>query len=392
MRAISYFKKWPLLLSVAALAACSEQQQPAPETPPAPVVSVLALTPVPVTLHDELPGRVLALRTADIRPQVGGIVMRRLFQQGAEVKAGQALFQLNPASLKAEFDSAAASLQHAQATLSRAKRQAERLQPLIEADAISRQSYDDAVSERDLAAANVAQAHAALERKRLDLAFATVQAPISGRIGQELVTEGALVAQSDANPLARIQQIDKVYVDVRQPASMLASLHAMRDRTSGANAVEILDANGKPYRASARILFSDINVDAGTGDATIRILVDNADRALLPGMFVRARIARSAESAQLLAPQQAVLHGAGGRAAVWALDAANRASLRRIEVGDVVDQHYLILSGLKTGDVLVIEGQERLQEGVLAVPQPWKGPPADSANPAPRRAKASRPS
>ena len=365
-------KKWPLMIAAAlALAACSGQGAAPPAAPP-PAVTVVALKPAAVTLNDDLPGRVAALRTADIRPQVGGIVLRRLFEQGAEVKAGQPLFQLNPAPLKAEFDSAAASLQHAQATLARTTRQAERLQPLIDADAISRQSFDDAVSERDLAAANVAQARATLERRRLDLAFTTVQAPISGRIGSELVTEGALVGQLDANPMARIQQTDKVYVDVRQPAAMIASIHALGARATDGVAVTILDADGKPYAAKARILFSDMSVDAGTGDATLRILVDNADRALLPGMFVRARIARSATSNELMAPQQAVQRGADGEALAWTLDKDHKASLRKIEVGPVVNHQYVIRSGLKSGDVLVVEGQERLQDGLQAAPQPWQ--------------------
>ena len=365
-------KKWPLMIAAAlALAACSGQGAAPPAAPP-PAVTVVALKPAAVTLNDDLPGRVAALRTADIRPQVGGIVLRRLFEQGAEVKAGQPLFQLNPAPLKAEFDSAAASLQHTQATLARTTRQAERLQPLIDADAISRQSFDDAVSERDLAAANVAQARATLERRRLDLAFTTVQAPISGRIGSELVTEGALVGQLDANPMARIQQTDKVYVDVRQPAAMIASIHALGARATDGVAVTILDADGKPYAAKARILFSDMSVDAGTGDATLRILVDNADRALLPGMFVRARIARSAASNELMAPQQAVQRGADGEALAWTLDKDHKASLRKIEVGPVVNHQYVIRSGLKSGDVLVVEGQERLQDGLQAAPQPWQ--------------------
>ena len=365
-------KKSPLMIAAAlALAACSEQGAAPPAAPP-PAVTVVALKPAAVTLDDDLPGRVAALRTADIRPQVGGIVLRRLFEQGAEVKAGQPLFQLNPAPLKAEFDSAAASLQHAQATLARTTRQAERLQPLIDADAISRQSFDDAVSERDLAAANVAQARATLERRRLDLAFTTVQAPISGRIGSELVTEGALVGQLDANRMARIQQTDKVYVDVRQPAAMIASIHALGARAADGVAVTILDADGKPHAAKARILFSDMSVDAGTGDATLRILVDNANRALLPGMFVRARIARSATSNELMAPQQAVQRGADGEALAWTLDKDHKASLRKIEVGPVVNHQYVIRSGLKSGDVLVVEGQERLQDGLQAAPQPWQ--------------------
>lgn len=371
------FKTWPLLAAVLTLAACNGEPHKAEETPP-PAVTVLSIKPAEVTLSDDLPGRVAAFRTADIRPQVGGIVLRRLFEQGAEVKAGQPLFQLNPAPLKAEFDTAAAALQHAEATLARTKRQAERLRPLIDADAISQQAYDDAVSDRDLAAANVAQARATLERRRLDLAFATVQAPISGRIGPELVSEGALVGQSDANPMARILQIDKVYVDVRQPASMLASLKA---RAPAGQHATILGADGQAYSAEARVLFSDLNVDAGTGDATIRIQVDNADRTLLPGMFVRARIARSTASDEILVPQQAVQRAPDGHAVAWVLDKSNKAAQRQIIVGEVISHQYVVREGLKRGDMLVVEGHERLQPGIATAPKAWKAPAQLSAAP-----------
>ncbi|WP_343729923.1 efflux RND transporter periplasmic adaptor subunit [Duganella sp.] len=367
---------WPLMAAALALAACSGHAEHTAAEQPPPVVTVLPVEPSPVTLNDELPGRVAAYRSADIRPQVGGIVRRRLFDQGAEVRAGQKLFQLDPAPLQAEFDAAAASLQHALATLARAERQAERLQPLIGADAISRQTYDDAVSERDLAAASVAQARAALERKRLDLAFATVQAPISGRIGQELVSEGALVGQTDANPMARIMQIDKVYVDVRQPASMLASPHALRAAAS--QTVVILSPDGQPYQAAAKLLFTDLNVDAGTGDTIIRILVDNKDRKLLPGMFVRARITRADPDQALLVPQQAVQRRADGNATVWTLDKTGKASQREVAVGEVINHQYLVRSGLRAGETVVVEGQERLQEGLHAQQHLWK-PQASTA-------------
>jgi multidrug efflux system membrane fusion protein len=369
----SHFSKKNMLIAAAllSLAACSK---PAPEEAAAPpaAVTVLKLQAAPVVLSDELPGRVAAFRTADIRPQVGGIVLRRQFEQGAEVKAGQKLFQLNPAPFQADADSAAAALQHAVATAKRASSQADRLKPLVEADAISRQAYDDAVAQREQAAATVAQARASLARRRLDLAFASIEAPIAGRIGSELVTEGALVGMTDAAPMARIQQIDKVYVDVRQPAAALAALQA--SGTGGADKlpVTILGADGQPHPVTGRVLFSGISVDAGTGDAVIRVLVDNPQRQLLPGMFVRARIARAVQANGVLVPQQAVLHGSGGQAQAWVLDGTNKASLKPIAVGDVVNHQYVVNSGLRAGETVVIEGQERLQPGATAAPQPWK--------------------
>ena len=349
------------------LAACSRPQEAPPAAPP-PSVTVLKLQAAPVVLSDELPGRVAAFRTADIRPQVGGIVLRRLFEQGADVKPGQKLFQLNAAPFQAEADAAAAALQSALATANRAGVQAERLKPLMEADAISRQAYDDAVAQREQAVASVAQARAALARRRLDLAFASIDAPIAGRIGSELVTEGALVGAADTAPMARIEQIDKVYVDVRQPAAALMA----RADAAGKLPVTILGADGKAYAQTGRILYSGTSIDAGTGDATIRVLVDNPQRALLPGMFVRARIARVSVPDGLLVPQQAVLRAGDGQAQAWVLDRANKASLRPVEVGDVIDHQYVVSKGLKAGETLVVEGQERLQPGVAATPQAWQ--------------------
>lgn len=369
----SHLTKKNMLIAAAllSLAACSK---PAPQegaAPPA-AVTVLKLQAAPVVLSDELPGRVAAFRTADIRPQVGGIVLRRQFEQGAEVQAGQKLFQLNPAPFQADVDSAAAALQHAVATAKRASSQADRLKPLVEADAISRQAYDDAVAQREQAVATVAQARASLARRRLDLAFASIEAPIAGRIGSELVTEGALVGLADATPMARIQQIDKVYVDVRQPAAALAALRASGNGGADKLPVTILGADGQPHPVTGRILFSGISVDAGTGDAVIRVLVDNPQRQLLPGMFVRARIARAVQANGVLVPQQAVLRSSDGQAQAWVLDGTHKASLKPIAVGDVVEHQYVVNGGLKAGDTVVIEGQERLQPGATAAPQPWK--------------------
>ena len=278
------------LLTATLLTACGQaEQHAAPQ--PLPVLTQTAQA-APLKLSEDLPGRVAALRVAEIRPQVSGIVLRRQFEQGTEVRAGQPLFQINPAPFKAEVDTAAAALQRAEAALARAKVQTARLKPLVETDAISRQVYDDAVSQRDQAAADVAQARAALARRQLDLKFSSVEAPISGRIDQALVTEGALVGGADGAPMARIQQIDQVYVDVRQPAAALEavrqSLAAQPDSSGHGLPVSILRDNGAPYGLNGRILFSGVNVDAGTGDVLLRVLVDNPERRLLPGMFVRA--------------------------------------------------------------------------------------------------------
>lgn len=377
---------WFSALAVLALGGC--ERAVTQDAPASAQVSVLTLVASSVTLHEELPGRVAAVRTAEIRPQVGGIVQRRLFEQGAEVRAGQALFQIDPAPFKADADIAAAALQRAEAVLARAQAQTKRLESLVQADAVSRQDYDDAVAQRDQAAADVAQARATLSRRKLDLGFARVDAPITGRIDQAMVTEGALVGTTDTNPLARVQQIDQVYVDVRQPAVALEALRdalATIDPTSAAGKASlqatILRSNGEAYPQRGRILFSGINVDAGTGDVLLRILVDNPQRLLLPGMFVRARLPRGHHADALLVPQQAVTH-AGGQARVWTVDAQNKAQALPVVLGEIVERQYRVLGGLKAGQRVVVEGAERLTDGADVAPKPWAAAVNTAAAPA----------
>lgn len=361
-------------LAAVILAGCGPAEQ-IEEPAPAAQVSVMTLEQIELAVSEDLPGRVAAVRTAEIRAQIGGIVQQRLFDQGAEIKAGTALFQINPAPFKAEVDSAAAALQRATATLARARIQADRLEPLMLAEAVSRQVYDDASSLRDQAAADVAQAKATLARRQLDLQFASIDAPISGRIDQALVSEGALVSPTDSSPMARIQQIDQVYVDVRQSAASLASLRQNlgdQFQPSGPGlAVAILDGDGKPSGMSGRILFSGIDVDAGSGDVLLRILVDNPQRYLLPGMYVQARIPRAHYPTALAVPQQAVSR-TGGQASVWVVDKHQLAKRVAIEVGELVDGRYRIASGLSVGQQVVIEGGERLTADAQVTARTWQ--------------------
>ncbi|TFL15322.1 efflux RND transporter periplasmic adaptor subunit [Pusillimonas caeni] len=374
-----------LLAAVVSLALAGCDSAPPETVLPAPQVSVKTLIAQDVTLHEDLPGRVAAVRTAEIRPQVGGIIQRRLFEQGAEIRAGQPLFQINPAPFKADADMAAAALQRAEAALARARVQATRLKPLVETDAVSRQTYDDAVSQRDQAAADVAQARATLARRQLDLKFATVDAPIGGRIDQALVTEGTLVGPNDSNPMARIQQIDQVYVDVRQPAAAMEALReALAPQASEGQfhneglPVTILRSNGQPYPETGRILFSGINVDVGTGDVLLRILVDNPERRLLPGMFVQAKVPRGHYDNAILLSQQAVSH-AGGKAQVWVVDEQHHVHLTSVVLGELVNGAYRIRSGLSEGQRVVIAGGERLTDGVKVSAQPWVQPEVGGA-------------
>lgn len=354
---------------LALLTACDQAETA--ESPTLPQVTTVVLSPGRLELSEDLPGRVAPLRMAEIRPQISGIVQQRLFEQGGEVRAGQALFRINPAPLMAERDTALAALQRAEAVLARAQLQAQRLEPLVQADAISRQVYDDAVSQREQAAADVAQARATLQRKKLELKYATVDAPISGRIDQALVTEGALVSSNDASPMARIQQIDKVYVDVRRPAASLEALQqALGNRDGNGQSglpVTLLRSDGTAYETKGRILFSGINVDAGTGDVLLRVQVDNPKRQLLPGMYVRARVPLAHYSNALTLPQQAVIHSAG-KTQVWTVDGHNKAHLTPVRVGELVNRHYRVVAGLIKGQQVVVEGMDRLSDGAqLAV-------------------------
>ncbi|WP_336941298.1 efflux RND transporter periplasmic adaptor subunit [Vibrio cholerae] len=344
---------------------------------PLPLVTTTTTQPQQLDVYEELPGRVKAVRVAEIRPQVAGIVQHRLFKQGAEVKAGQSLFQIEPAPFAAEVDTAKANLQRAQVTYQRALDKEQRLKPLVEADAISRQEYDDAVLQRDQAAAEVAVAKATLTRRELDLKFANVKAPISGLIEQTLVTEGALVSSTDATPMTRIQQIDQVFVDIRRPAS---SLEAMREALAAnsdgepsiaGTKIEILRSNGTPYQVKGEILFSGINIDEGTGDVLLRVLVDNSQRLLLPGMFVKANVLYSSYDNALMVPQQAVMHLAGAPH-LWSIDQEGYAHLKPVKIGELIDGQYHVKSGISKGENIVVEGKERLEDGILVDQRKWE--------------------
>ncbi|MGP0173607.1 efflux RND transporter periplasmic adaptor subunit [Pseudomonas sp. NCHU5208] len=357
-------------LAVLVLAGCDAQPEQREAAAPL-QVSVLTLEAHELAVSENLPARVAAVRSAEIRAQIGGIVQRRLFEQGAEIEAGAVLFQINPAPFKAEVDSAAAALQRAEATQARARVQAERLQPLVAAEAVSRQVYDDAVALREQAAADVAQAKATLARRKLDLQFASVEAPIAGRIDQALVSEGALVSPTDATPMARIQQIDQVYVDVRQSASILGTLHQQAGSATRELNLEILGSDGKPLGMRGRILFSGIEVDAGTGDVLLRVLVDNPQRRLLPGLYVQARIPRAHYPAALSVPQQAVSRTAG-QASVWVVDAKGQVDQVPVELGELVERRYRVVSGLSAGQQVVVEGIERLSPDAQVATRPWQ--------------------
>ncbi len=367
------------------LCGCSDEHAVEMQMPP-PEVTVYTAEPGAVEIKDLLPGRVVAYRTAEIRPQVSGIVQKRLFEQGSEVKEGQVLFQLNAAPFKAEENSARAALARAEATIERARTQAERLKPLIDVDAISRQSYDDAVSAQRQAEADVMAARAALERRQLDVAFAAISSPISGRVDQAIMTEGALATAAESSPMAIVHQIDPVFIDVRQPA---ARLDKIREAIASGNGdetgeVDIFLSSGTPYPVKGRLLFSGISVDLATGDILVRVVVPNPDRLLLPGLYVQAALPRIRAKNAITVPQQAVAHMPGGDAQVMVVDPAGKVTPLSVKTGDIHDGCYVILSGLKGGENVIVEGQDRVMPDAPVKATPWRSAPRADAAPGTR--------
>ncbi len=374
----------PLFLSIGLLMqGCGSKEAAQPETPPA-KVSVLNIQPQSVNFSENLPARVQAFRTAEIRPQVGGIIEKVLFTQGSEVKAGQALYKINSETFQADVNSNRASLNKAEAEVARLKVQLERYQQLLPSNAISKQEVSNAQAEYRQALADVAQMKALLTRQNLNLQYATVRAPISGRIGQSFVTEGALVGQGDSNRMATVQQIDKVYVDIKQSISEYERLQtALQNGELSANdqkTFRISNSHGQPYNVTARMLFEDINVDPETGDVTIRIEVNNPERKLLPGMYVRVDINRASVPQALLIPAQAIQRNINGEPQVYVINAKGTADIRPIELGQQYEQYYIANKGLKAGDKVVVEGIERIQPNQKLELSVWKVPVNTTAN------------
>ena len=373
----------PLFLSIGLiLQGCGSEQATQAEAAPA-KVSVLNIQPQSVNFSENLPARVQAFRTAEIRPQVGGIIEKVLFTQGSEVKAGQALYKINSEIFQADVNSNQASLNKAEAEVARLKVQLARYEQLLPSNAISKQEVSNAQAEYRQALADAAQMKALLTRQNLNLQYATVRAPISGRIGQSFVTEGALVSQGDTNTMATVQQIDKVYVDVKQSISEYERLQvALQSGELSANnekAVRISNSHGQPYKVSAKMLFEDINVDPETGDVTIRIEVQNPERKLLPGMYVRVNIDRASVPQALLVPAQAIQRNINGDPQVYVINAKGKADIRPIELGQQYEQYYIANKGLKTGDKVVVEGVERIQANQKLQLTTWKAPSSNNS-------------
>ncbi|MFU7564680.1 multidrug efflux RND transporter periplasmic adaptor subunit AdeA [Acinetobacter baumannii] len=368
----------PLFLSIGLILQGCDSKEVAQAEPPPAKVSVLSIQPQSVNFSENLPARVHAFRTAEIRPQVGGIIEKVLFKQGSEVRAGQALYKINSETFEADVNSNRASLNKAEVEVARLKVQLERYEQLLPSNAISKQEVSNAQAQYRQALTDVAQMKALLARQNLNLQYATVRAPISGRIGQSFVTEGALVGQGDTNTMATIQQIDKVYVDVKQSVSEYERLQAaLQSGELSANSdktVRITNSHGQPYNVTAKMLFEDINVDPETGDVTFRIEVNNTERKLLPGMYVRVNIDRASIPQALLVPAQAIQRNISGEPQVYVINAQGTAEIRPIEIGQQYEQFYIANKGLKVGDRVVVEGIERIKPNQKMALAAWKAP------------------
>ncbi|MFW2172112.1 efflux RND transporter periplasmic adaptor subunit [Acinetobacter guillouiae] len=358
-----------VVLSGSALTGCNRsgnaEAEQAQQAAPA-KVSIYTVQQQDIHLIENLPARVQAYRISEIRPQVGGIIEKVLFTQGSEVKAGQPLFKINSEILQADVNSNQALLAKAQAEVVRLKTQQERYRQLLPSNAISKQEFNNTEAAYQQALAEVAQTKAALARQNLNLRYATVRAPISGQIGKLLVTEGALVSTSDTNPMALVHQLDKVYVDVKQSISEYEQL---QDRLSdgsllqrGGAEVSISNSQGKLYPVTGKILFSDTSVDPNTGDVTIRVEVNNPQRKLLPGMYVRVGLNRASQPNALLVPEQAVQRDISGQAQLMIVKANQTAETRPVSLGQLYKGFYVVNSGIKAGEKVIVEGHDRIQQ------------------------------
>jgi membrane fusion protein (multidrug efflux system) len=354
------------VLAVALAAGCSPASPSA--APAAPKVLVVTLKARPVPIVTELPGRVAAFRIADVRPQVNGIILKRLFTEGSEVAAGQQLYQIDPAPYQASYDSATATARTARAL-------AERYRQLIAANAISRQDYDNAVG-ADL------QARAAVELAHINLVYTKVFSPISGRTGRSTVTEGALVTANQSAAMVTVQQLDTVYVDVTQPSTTLlrlkreAAAGLLEQNTAGQTAVHLRLEDGSDYAETGTLQFSEVTVDEGTGSLTLRAIFPNPQRLLLPGMFVREVIEEGLRRDALLVPQQGISHDQKGEATALVIGPNNVVEVRTLQSDRAIGDQWLITSGLKPGDRVIVEGTQFAPPGSKVDPHEYLAPPS----------------
>ncbi|MGE1068067.1 efflux RND transporter periplasmic adaptor subunit [Pantoea agglomerans] len=350
----------------------NNKSEQAAQQPPA--VGVVTLKTEPLKISTELPGRTSAYRVAEVRPQVSGIILKRNFVEGSDVKAGQSLYQIDPATYQAAYDSAKGDLTQAQANARIAQLTVKRYKPLLGTKYISQQDYDTAVATAAQNDAAVQVAKANVETARINLAYTKVTSPISGRIGKSSVTEGALVQNAQTTALATVQQLDPMYVDVTQSSEDFMRLRSELEsgqlkQNDGKANVTLLMQNGNSYPQTGTLEFSDVTVDETTGSITLRAIVPNPNHALLPGMFVRARLDEGTNPNALLVPQQAVARTPTGQATVMVVGADNKVEARQVTTSQAIGDKWLVTDGVKAGERVISTGLQRAKPGAQVTPQ-----------------------
>ncbi|HGY4913751.1 TPA: efflux RND transporter periplasmic adaptor subunit [Citrobacter freundii] len=365
----------PLFFSSVIITACDNK--PAVKTTMEPEVGVVTLAPSSVNIKSELPGRALAFEIAEIRPQVGGIIIKRNFVEGDKVSKGESLYQIDPAPLQARLDSAKGALAKAQATANNVRLTLNRQSALIKSNYVSRQDYDTTRSQLNEAQANVAVAKADLEQATINLRYANVTSPIDGISGKSSVTVGALVTANQENSLVTVQRLDPIYVDLTQ--SVQDFLRLKEDKANGKIAqqqgkipVELMLENGKPYRHTGTLEFSDPAVDETTGSVTLRAIFPNPEGEILPGMYVTALLDEGSQQNVLMVPQQGITHNEQGKATALILDQENVVQLREINAVKAVGNQWLVTAGLRPGDRVIVSGLQRIRPGSKARVLPSK--------------------
>ena len=365
----------PLFFSSVIITACDNK--PAVKTTMEPEVGVVTLAPSSVNIKSELPGRALAFEIAEIRPQVGGIIIKRNFVEGDKVSKGESLYQIDPAPLQARLDSAKGALAKAQATANNVRLTLNRQSALIKSNYVSRQDYDTTRSQLDEAQANVAVAKADLEQATINLRYANVTSPIDGISGKSSVTVGALVTANQENALVTVQRLDPIYVDLTQ--SVQDFLRLKEEKANGQIAqqqgkipVELMLENGKPYRHTGTLEFSDPAVDETTGSVTLRAVFPNPEGEILPGMYVTALLDEGSQQNVLMVPQQGITHNEQGKATALILDQENVVQLREINAVKAVGNQWLVTAGLRPGDRVIVSGLQRIRPGIKARVLPSK--------------------
>jgi membrane fusion protein (multidrug efflux system) len=374
-------------LSLAVLLGACGKREPKQAAPPPAEVSFVTVSSERVNRTTELPGRINSMREAQVRARATGILLKRRFEEGSNVKEGQVLFEIDPAPLWAALNSIKASMAKAEAALNESKANVDRYKELVPINAISKQVYDQAVAAMGQNEAEVLAAKAAMQTAELNLGYAQVTAPISGRIGKALVTEGALVSATEATQLTVIRQLDPVYFDFTQSSTEVLRLkRALESGTlegagPGEARVNLILEDGTTYRHAGKLLFSDISVDPTTGMITLRAEIPNPENLLMPGMFARAQIIEGFNASALTIPQRTVTRGAAGASTVLVISDQNKVEVRTIEVDRTVGNKVVVAKGLKVGERVMVEGSQKAPPGAVVTPVPYNAPPvADSGN------------